>query len=59
MSFKAHLACKGLGYVDVTIRYLKEVKKYELEADAELNERADSLRAEANSTYEATKLVVL
>lgn len=46
LSFRAHLACAGLGNVDAAIGYLEEAKRYEPETAGMLDAKIDALRDE-------------
>lgn len=61
LSFRTHLACKGLGDVDAAIGYLQEAKRYEPETAVKLDEKTKALRIEGDNTpgYEGTKPVIL
>jgi hypothetical protein len=52
LSFRAHLACTGLGDVNAAIGYLEEAKRYEPESAGSLNAKIDALRDEGGEAPE-------
>ena len=50
LSFRAHLACAGLGDVDAAVGYLEEAKRYEPETAGMLDAKINALRDESGDS---------